>query len=471
MKKDLKQIFKKRYNMNFSRNLFLISTLLGFFNPGFGQGNKEALKLTIAGAQEYALQNNRAMQSAKIDVSSAQKKVWETIAMGLPQLSLAANYQHQFVVPQLSFGPVLDVDLLPDGVITKEDVRNAFKDSPLISLGVRNNTIFDLTLSQLIFSGEYLVGLQAMKVLKRVSEQTLVKTEDRTRESVATTYYLLLVLDENERVLRESYESTGQTFDELVKMNVEGFNEDTDVDQMKISRANIQTLITSIGSQKDLSMKLLKFQLGVDFDQPVFLIDSLSGMIDEGKMQYLNAPGFDIKNSIDYQMIDNQEKITALLLKRQKSKLLPVISGFYRHEEQTNQPAFNFAVKDIAGISLTLPIFTSGQRTAIISQAKFDLYKARLSRDDVEQNLIMEFETALSSYQTAYSNFTTNKESMALSRKVYDKTVARYKEGMSSSFEMTQNQSQFLTAESNYYNSILTLLNAKAKLDRILSTH
>jgi outer membrane protein TolC len=170
-------------------------------------------------------------------------------------------------------------------------------------------------------------------------------------------------------------------------------------------------------------------------------------------------------------MIDNQEKITALLLKRQKSKLLPVISGFYRHEEQTNQPSFNFAVKDIAGISLTLPIITSGQRTAIISQAKFDLYKARLSREDVEQNLIMEFETALSSYQTAYSNFTTNKESMALSRKVYDKTVARYKEGMSSSFEMTQNQSQFLTAESNYYNSILTLLNAKAKLDRILSTH
>ena len=48
------------------------------------------------------------------------------------------------------------------------------------------------------------------------------------------------------------------------------------------------------------------------------------------------------------------------MLKREQSKLLPTISGFYRHEEQTNQPAFNFAVKDIAGVTLSLPIFTSG---------------------------------------------------------------------------------------------------------------
>jgi outer membrane protein TolC len=83
----------------------------------------------------------------------------------------------------------------------------------------------------------------------------------------------------------------------------------------------------------------------------------------------------------------------------------------------------------------------------------------------------MEYETALSSYKTAWSNFNTNRESMILSQKVYDKTLVKYKEGVASSFELTQNQSQFLTAESNYYNSVLALLNAKAKLDRILSSN
>ena len=134
-------------------------------------------------------------------------------------------------------------------------------------------------------------------------------------------------------------------------------------------------------------------------------------------------------------------------------------------------PAFNFAVKDVAGATLTLPIFTSGLRHATIGQAKFDLMKTRMNKENVEQGLIMEFETAKSSYQTAYSNYTTNKESLELSKKVFDKSVIKYKEGVSTSFELTQNQAQFLTAESNYYNSMLSLLNAKAKLDRILSSN
>lgn len=457
--------------MKLSRKYLLTFIMAGFTAQGFCQDNKEPLKLSIAEAQTYALQNNRTIQSAKIDVSSMGKQVWESIATGLPQLNFDANYQHQFVIPQLSFGAFLDVNALPDGILTKQDVVDAYKLSPPISLGVKNNTTFNFTISQLIFSGEYLVGLQAAKVVKLMTEKTLVKTEDMTKESVATTYHLVLVLEENARVLKESLKSTDQTYSDLVKMNQEGFNEETDVDQMKIGRSNIQTLITSIEAQKELSLKLLKYQLGVGFEQPVLLTDSLPGIINLGNIQYLSSPEYNVKNSIDYLMIKDQEKISALMLKRQQSKLLPTISGFYRHQEQTNMPAFNFAVKDIAGVSLSLPIVTSGQRLATISRAKFDLEKTRLNKDNIEQGLIMEYETARSGYQTAYSNFTTNKESMILSKKVYDKSVIKYKEGVSSSFELTQNQAQFLTAESNYYNSVLLLLNAKAKLDRILGSN
>jgi outer membrane protein len=457
--------------MKLKRKYLLTFILLGAIINGYSQDNKGPLNLSIAEAQTFALQNNRTIQSARIDVNSAIKKVWETVATGLPHLNFDANYQHQFVIPHLSFGPVLDINSLPDGVVTKGDLMNAYKASPPIALGVRNNTVMNFTVSQLIFSGEYLVGLQATKVLKQVTEKALVKTEAQTKESVATTYYLILVLDENAKVLKESLKSTDQTYSDLVKMNEQGFNEETDVDQLKISRSNIQTLITSIESQKEISMKLLKYQLGLDFEQQVILTDSLPGIIQQGNIQYLTSPEFNVNNSIDFQIISNQEKISALMLKREQSKLLPTISGFYRHQEQTNVPAFNFAVKDVAGVTLSLPIITSGQRLATLSQAKFDLQKSRLNKDNVEQGLIMEFESAKNVYQTAFSNFTTNKESMILSRKVYDKSVIKYKEGVSSSFELTQNQAQFLNAESNYYNSVLSLLNAKAKLDRILGSN
>ena len=457
--------------MDFMRKYFLMFVLLGLITQGYSQDKKEILKLSISDAQTFALQNNRTVQSAKIDIQSADKKVWENLATGLPQVNVAANYLHQFKVPELSFGPVLDVNSLPDGVLTKQNIMDAYKDSPLIPLGVMDNTTIDVTLSQLIFSGQYLVGLQATKVLKQLTEKSLVKTEDQTKESVAGTYYLVLVLTENARLLHASLVSIDQTYNELVKMNEEGLNEETDVDQVKISKSNIQTLITSLESQKDISMKLLKFQLGVGFDQVVELTDSLPGIIQQGNVRYLTSPEFDVNKSINYQLVNEQERISGLLLQLEKSKYLPTISAFYRHEEQTNQPSFNFAVKDVVGASLSLPIFTTGMRNARVSQAKFDLMKSQLAKADAEQGLILEFETARSNYQTAFSNFNTNRESMNLSKKVYDKTVIKYKEGVSSSFELTQNQNQFLTAESNYYNSVLSLLNAKAKLDRILSVN
>jgi len=188
-------------------------------------------------------------------------------------------------------------------------------------------------------------------------------------------------------------------------------------------------------------------------------------------MMYLSSPEFKLQNSVDYQMVSIQEKISELLLKLEKSKYLPSVSAFYRHQEQTNQPSFNFAVKDVVGATLSLPIVTSGMRSAKVSQARFDLEKLRLNKMDAEQGLTMEFETAWNSYQTAFSNFTSNHESMILSKKVYDRTIIKYREGVSSSFELAQNQNQFLTTESNYYNSLLSLLIAKAKLDRILRTN
>jgi outer membrane protein len=454
--------------MNFMRKHLLIFILIGSIAPAFGQEKKETLKLSLSEAQDFALKNNRAIKSSKIDIQHADKQVWENLATGLPQFSVAANYLHQFVVPQLSFGPVLNVNSLPEGVLTKSDIVNAYVNSPPISLGVRNNTTIDFTVSQLIFSGEYLVGLQATKVVKEMTEKSLEKTESETKESVAGTYHLILVLGENEKVLNQSLKSVDKTYNELVRMNEQGLNEETDVDQVKISKTNIQTLITSLGSQKQISLKLLKFQLGLNFDQDIELTDSLPGMINQGNMDYLTSSVFDVNNSIDYQLINYQEEISALMLKREKSKYLPTIAAFYRHEEQTNKPAFNFAVKDVVGASLNVPIFTSGMRNAKVSEAKLDLAKLNLAKETAGQSLIMEFESAKSNYQTAYSNFLSNRESMDLSRKVYDKTVIKYKEGVSSSFELTQNQNQFLTAESNYYNSVLSLLNAKAKLDRIL---
>ena len=457
--------------MNLKHKYLLIISLTAIFSSGFSQDNKEPLKLSLAEAQSYALENSRVMRTAKIDVASADKRIWETISMGLPQLGLSANYQHQFVVPEISFGSFFDPNLLPNGYVTNTDIMNAYVPSPKIPLGVPDNTTFDFTLSQLIFSGEYIVGLQATKVYKEISVNSLAKTEAQTRETVSGTYSLYLVLSENQRVLNESYASVEKTYNEVLKMNEQGFNEETDVDQIKINLSNLKRLITSVEAQKEVTIKLLKYQLGMELEQALILTDSLSPIIQEGNIQYLDPPAFNVETSIDYKIVRNLESSSALFLRREKSKYLPTINSFYRRHEQTNSPSFNFQVKDLVGVGLNIPIFTSGMRSSKVSQARFDLEKAQINTENAAQGLILEFETALTAYQTAFSNFVTNSESIILSKKIYDKTLVKYQEGISTSFELSQNQSQYLVAETAYYNSILNLLTAKAKLDRILTVN
>jgi outer membrane protein TolC len=431
---------------------------------------QDTLKFSVAEAQAYAVRNNRTVKSSRVDIELANKKIWENLAEGFPQINLNANYLHQFVVPEISIGPYLDKNLLPDGPLTKQNFVDAYKDSPPIPLGVMDNAVVDLTLSQLIFSGQYFTGLRATKVVQQVSEKVLVKAEDQAKESVADAYYTVLVLRENIRVLKESEKSLDNTYNELVKMNEQGLNEETDVDQMKINRSNITTMVTSLESQEVISLKHLKYLLGLGFDQQVELSDSLPGVMQEGSAWYKSLPEFRIENSIDYQIMDDQKRISEILVKLEKSKSLPTVSAFYRHEEQTNQPSFNFAVKDVVGATLVLPIFSSGMRSARVSQAKFEFDKAKLNILDTEQGLTLEFETARKDFQTAYDNYITNKGSLALSKKVYERTVIKYREGIASSLDLAQSQNQFLTAEAGYYNSLLSLLSSKARLDRILRT-
>lgn len=454
--------------MKVVQNILLILFLPGILPMVNGQDGQVVLKMSVAQARQFALENNRTVQSSRIDINLAEKKISENLAFGLPQVSLNANYNHQFVVPELSFGQVLDTEALPDGPVTGEDIRNAYVDSPTIPLGVKDNTIFDFNVSQLIFSGQFVVGLKTIKVVKQISDKVLAKTEDQTKEAVTVAYYYILVLQENIGLLKATGESLEQMYGEVKETNRQGLNEETDVDQMNINRSNIRALITSMESQLEIALKQFKYLLGVDFDRQIELTESLEGIIGQGEITYFSSPEFSLKNSIDFQIIDIREDVSEQLLRLERSKYLPVVSAFYRHQEQTNQPAFNFAIKDVVGLTLNLPIFSGGNLSSKVSQARYDLQKIRLNKQDAELGLIMEFETAKSNHQTAYSNFLINGESLDLSRKIYDRTKIKFREGVSSSFELTQSQNQFLTAETNYYNSLLLLLRSKAELDRIL---
>ena len=122
--------------MNFMRRYILMFIFLGLIAQGYSQDKKQYLNCQFLKLRHLLFRITVTVQSSRIDISSADKKVWENLAVGLPQMNLAANYLHQFVIPEINLGPYLDVNSLPDGVLNKSDIVNAYKTSPSFPLSV-----------------------------------------------------------------------------------------------------------------------------------------------------------------------------------------------------------------------------------------------------------------------------------------------------------------------------------------------
>ncbi len=436
--------------------------------------SQEKTTFSLKDAQEYALLNSLTIKNSEIDLSLARKKIWETTAIGLPQISAQANYQHVFDVPMLSLGGTtfLTTDL-PAGTpilsdyIIDERVSLGFEPLPAVPLAVKDNTTLDITVSQLIFSGEYLVGLRASKVFYLVSDQNKVMVENDVRESVANTYTLVLMLSKNHEVLQQSFDNLNRTLTEMKEMHKQGFIEVTDVDQIELTTLTLQNGLNSMERQVNASLELLKFQMGYPIAKEISLTDNLESMAEEINIEGSGFSDFRVDDNITYQIMETQVQLGKLNLQREKSTFLPNLAAVYRHTEKFKKIDFDFMPADIFLLTLNVPILSSGQRWVKVQQRRLEYDKAVNNRDNVAQGLQLEYINARNELVNAYDNYLNNKKNLELTRRIYDKTLIKFREGLSTSMELTQAQNQMLTAQSEYINNMNALLTAKHRIIKL----
>ena len=428
--------------------------LLLMFVPmgAFISGAQDSLKLSLDEAVKLGLEQNTNIKNSKLDLQIAQKKINETIAMGLPHFDIKSAYTFLPVVPTLDFG-------MP-----------GTENSGPIELGVKNNVVTDFVVSQLIFNGAYIVGVQASKIYFSYSEQNDEKTRLDVRESVINTYQMIQLGEESMKILQQNLDNVIKTQNEIKEMYNQGFTEKTDVDQLEVTANVLRNTMNQVESNLDISYRLLKIQLGVDESVNISLSDSTKtdeSLLSES-LQVLNEK-FVLENNIDYKLIETSKQLAILDLKREKSNYLPVISGFYSHTEKLNAPAFDFAPKDVLGLNLSLPIFTSGQRMAVVNQKKMAVEKTENTRILVSNSLLMQANQLQSDVKIKLEKYQNQKLSRDLSFDIYDRTLEKYRQGMATSMDLMNSQNQYLTNLTNYYQYMFDLQGAITKLEKLFN--
>ena len=73
---------------------------------------------------------------------------------------------------------------------------------------------------------------------------------------------------------------------------------------------------------------------------------------------------------------------------------------------------------------------------------------------------MLQFSQSKSELKSVYSNYQNIKDNMQLSKEVFDKTLEKYKEGISPNLELIQIHNQYLGAQSDYFKVTSELLNS-----------
>ncbi len=442
--------------------LLQLLILLSLFNfTGFAQDSTKT-SFSLEDAQTYALQNNQQVQNARLDILIAKKKIWETTAIGLPHADASVGHNYNIDLPVTLIPAKIFNPNAPDGEYTE------------MRFGTEHNTKFNFQATQIIFSGEYIVGLQASRIYKQLSENQLEKSEQEIKEMIANTYELVLIAQERQKIIEKNIENTTTIFDDTKAMFESGFAEATDVSQLQINLSTLKNLNKSAKRQIKVLKEMLKFQMNIGLDTPIELTDQLESLINTLNITEIIETPFDKENHVDYKIVNTQENLQKLNVKREKSTFLPTISAFYNHQESLMSNDFEvfnggtWYPANIVGLNIKIPVFSSGQRISKVSQANIELDKVRNSKQQLSDNLNVQILSAKAAFQNAFDKYNVEKENKALTKTIFDNYQIKYKNGLVSSLELTQSQLQYLKTEDAYFQSIFNLLDAKNKLDKAL---
>jgi len=458
----IKQIIRKaeeNNSLNMRKRIIIIfiSALVLSTGAITAQQGNSVLELTLRQAQDYAVANNRAVISARLDVQASKSAIWETISAALPSIEGSASFTDNLK---------LMTTLLPGEFFGKPGEKIP------VTFGSKFNTGASVQASLLIFNAPLYLGIATTRLANMLSEQNLYKTELDTRESVSTAYFLILVTEESLRILDGNIANLNETLNSTKAMYQVGLAESTDVDQMASNVTMTENSRSSLLRSLELNYNLLRFQLGVPAGTEIRLLETLEGLTEGINVEEILSQEFNVESNIDYQMIKGQEEISILALKSQKASTLPTLAGFYNigtngmGDKIGDQRWFD---NSMTGLSLSVPIFASGQRYAKIKQAQINLEKARNTKEMVSDQLLLQEKQLRYDLVNANLQYLSQKENVEVAQRVYKSTENKFKQGMASSLELTQANSQYLQAENNYVTSLMNLLQTKVSLDKLLN--
>ncbi|PID88456.1 MAG: hypothetical protein CSB06_00155 [Bacteroidia bacterium] len=429
--------------------------------------------------KEYGLMHSRSMQKADWEIKKARARRWEAISAGLPQVSANAEIQRFFDVPT----QLMPDFLTPAIVGVNQQVFHLHPKAPLpenkkmpVKFGSDYNFRFGGTVSQLIFSGEYIVGLSASKIYLSLSEKLKEKSIAEIKKNIEKTYYLILISRESIEVLDSVKQSLNNLIDQNTQLEQVGFIEATDVEQITLNLKETENSLLTFKEQENNLYRLLKYQTGIPENDSIQISGSLENIVQNIVDTDILGQNIDITQNIDYRLLQTTELLKERQVRLQEVSVLPTLSAYYSYTRQAMEDSFALFDKatrwhptSLLGLKLSIPVLSGGRRHAKIRQARAEYEQNKIDRLDAEHSLQLQIDQSKTNYLAELNRLKNKEQQRNLAKKIYENSLTKFAAGVETSFALSQKQMQYFQSLTAYYQSLSSFIEQQLNLKKLLN--
>ncbi|MFC2127760.1 TolC family protein [Bacteroidota bacterium] len=430
--------------------------LLAILFSSMLQAQEMKSNFSLKEAINYALKHNRKVKNADLNIQAAEKQKWETTATGLPQINGKIEYQ-RWLKQQFP-----GVDFNQDGVI---------------DFGAKQSLTPSITISQLIFDGTYIVALQASKVFLDISKNAKEKIDNEIKKAITNAYSNALLTKESITIIQKNILNLQKNLDETELFFQNGLIEEENVEQLQLTLNDLENNLSNLNKLETVSLGYMKLLLGVDSKTKINLTDNLESLALNNVSLDLTKSNHSIFENIDYKIAQNESESKRLLYKAEKYRTLPTLSAFLNTNYIGNSEDFTFLKSEqtwiptsMIGVNFSMPIFTSFQGRAKRQRAKIDWEISQNNLADKEDNIKLDILKIKNEYSLAISTYENKQKKILLAERIENKNAIKFKEGLASSFDLRQAQTQLYNSQQEYLQAMVNVINKKVELENILNT-
>jgi outer membrane protein len=295
------------------------------------------LTLDVSAAREHALLYNRTIKNSGLAIDQSQERLREVISSGLPQVIATADYSN-------AMGAQISIQF--------------DENMPATQIPIKPTSNFNLQVGQLIFNGNYIVGIQLAKLARTLSEKNLRKTEQDVVSQVTESYFLALLSEESLKILRNNTENLKEIYRKTEPLVKVGMMEKLELDQLSVQVNSLSNAVRSAERQYEMALNMLRIQLGVTAETELELTENLVDIIEKEKGPDAGL-NFDLTLNADFQLLEVQEELTQKQIDLQKAAYLPSVTGFYNYTYKLLKPAFDMSPPHIIGMQMNIPVLSA----------------------------------------------------------------------------------------------------------------